>query len=377
MTNSLDLKKRGISLRNLSVVLQGNRILDSIDMEIAPGEVIALLGPSGCGKTTLLRVIAGLQTPSRGEVLIGGEMITEVAPYKRGVGMVFQNYALFPHMTVHDNIAFGLKMHRVSPEERARIVSITLEMLDLTHLRDRYPAQLSGGQQQRVAVARTIATRPSVLLLDEPLSALDKKLRDSMRSELRSLLKQVGITAIIVTHDQEEALAIADRVAVMERGTIAQLGTGAELYDRPNSRFVADFVGYMNYLDGAVTSIADGLAEVDIGGGPRLKASAAPNCGVGDQVEIAVRPEMISISEAAPRAQASAANKLTSSLISEEFLGIVTYLRFKDELDREMLVIKTGKERHDSVGLGNKCCLSWPIDATSIIASQGENRLRT
>ncbi|MGN6765740.1 MAG: ABC transporter ATP-binding protein [Rhizobiaceae bacterium] len=370
MNSPLDFNKRGISLRNLSVVLQGNRILDGIDMEIAPGEVIALLGPSGCGKTTLLRVIAGLQVPSQGEVQIGGETITEVAPYRRGVGMVFQSYALFPHMTVHDNIAFGLKMHRVSPEERARIVSVTLEMLDLTHLRDRYPAQLSGGQQQRVAVARTIATRPSVLLLDEPLSALDKKLRDSMRSELRTLLKQVGITAIIVTHDQEEALAIADRVAVMERGTIAQLGTGAELYDRPNSRFVADFVGYMNYLDGAVTGIAGDLAEVDIGG-RKVKALATPRCGVGDRVEIAVRPEMISISGERPRAEVGATNELTARLAGEEFLGIVTYLRFEDELDRKILVIKTGRDRHHSVGVGNECCLSWPVDLTSIIAASG------
>jgi ABC-type Fe3+/spermidine/putrescine transport system ATPase subunit len=243
-------------------------------------------------------------------------------------------------------------------------------MLDLTHLRDRYPAQLSGGQQQRVAVARTIATRPSVLLLDEPLSALDKKLRDSMRSELRTLLKQVGITAIIVTHDQEEALAIADRVAVMERGTIAQLGTGAELYDRPNSRFVADFVGYMNYLDGAVTGIAGDLAEVDIGG-RKVMALATPYCGVGDRVEIAVRPEMISISGERPRAEAGATNKLTARLAGEEFLGIVTYLRFEDELDRKILVIKTGRDRHHSVGVGNECCLSWPVDLTSIIAASG------
>jgi spermidine/putrescine ABC transporter ATP-binding subunit len=376
MNSPLDFKKRGISLRDLSVMLQGNRILDGIEMEIAPGEVIALLGPSGCGKTTLLRVIAGLQVPSQGEVLIGGETITEVAPYRRGVGMVFQSYALFPHMTVHDNIAFGLKMHRVSSEERAHIVSTTLEMLDLTHLRDRYPAQLSGGQQQRVAVARTIATRPSVLLLDEPLSALDKKLRDSMRSELRSLLKQVGITAIIVTHDQEEALAIADRVAVMEHGKIMQIGTGTELYDKPNSRFVADFVGYMNYLSGAVTSIADGLVEVDIGVGPKLKADVAPCCEVGDRVEIAVRPEMINVSEVCQQPHASTTNRLAVSLVSEEFLGIMTYLRFKDELDRDMLVIKTGKERCDDVGLGKKCCLSWPIDATSIIAPLAKSNLR-
>lgn len=368
MTNSLDFKKRGISLRSISVVLQGNRILDGIDMEIAPGEVIALLGPSGCGKTTLLRVIAGLQAPSSGEVLIGGDEITDVTPHKRGVGMVFQNYALFPHMTVHDNIAFGLKMHKVPVEERERVITITLEMLDLSHLRDRYPAQLSGGQQQRVAVARTIATRPSVLLLDEPLSALDKKLRDSMRSELRGLLKQVGITAIIVTHDQEEALAIADRVAVMERGTIAQLGTGTELYDRPNSRFVADFVGYMNYLDGNVTGTTDSLAEVDLGNGSRLKAFAARPCAVGDRVEIAVRPEMISVSETAPAAGAPATNQVAARLVSEEFLGIVTYLRFKDELDHEILVIKTGKERPSGVSLGSKHWLSWPVEATSLIA---------
>ena len=272
MTPSLSFKKRGITLSGLSVELQGKRILDDVDLEIFPGEIIALLGPSGCGKTTMLRAIAGLQRPSAGEIVVGGQAMTDVAPYRRNVGMVFQSYALFPHMTVAENIVFGLKMHGVAPAERAAVLDAALTMLELSALRDAYPARLSGGQQQRVAIARSIATQPSVLLLDEPLSALDKKLKDDMRSELRTLLKKVGMTAIIVTHDQEEALAIADRVAVMNEGRIVQIGTGGDLYHNPNCRFVADFVGYMNYFEGSIRSGSDQRLELDIGDARLLKA---------------------------------------------------------------------------------------------------------
>ncbi|MBF9235360.1 ABC transporter ATP-binding protein [Microvirga alba] len=367
MTLSLSFKKRGITLTGLSVELQGKPILDNVDLEILPGEIIALLGPSGCGKTTMLRAIAGLQRPTAGEIVVGGQAMNDVAPYRRNVGMVFQSYALFPHMTVAENILFGLKMHGVAPAERQGILEATLSMLELGSLRDAYPARLSGGQQQRVAIARSIATQPSVLLLDEPLSALDKKLKDDMRNELRNLLKKVGMTAIIVTHDQEEALAIADRVAVMENGRIAQIGTGGDLYHHPNCRFVADFVGYMNYFDGRVSGRSDRSVDLDIGRDRSLKARAAAIAPSQDDVIVAVRPEAIRPVVNATPIDREAFNSVTARLIGEEFLGIITNLRFQDDEGRELLVIRSGHDNRTQLRAGERYALIWPIDATILM----------
>jgi len=370
MTPSLSFKQRGITLSGLSVELQGKPILDDVDLEILPGEIIALLGPSGCGKTTMLRAIAGLQRPTAGQIVVGGQAMNDVAPYRRNVGMVFQSYALFPHMTVAENILFGLKMHGVAPAQRVGILDATLSMLELGSLRDAYPARLSGGQQQRVAIARSIATQPSVLLLDEPLSALDKKLKDDMRSELRNLLKKVGITAIIVTHDQEEALAIADRVAVMESGRIAQIGTGGELYHHPNCRFVADFVGYMNYFDGLISGRADRSVDLDIGGTRRIKAQISAISSAQADVIVAVRPEAIRPAAAATPVDGEAYNSVTARLIGEEFLGIITNLRFRDEEGRELLVIRSGQDNRTQLRIGEAYLLVWPVDATIVMPAE-------
>lgn len=367
MSNPLNYLKPAISLRGVSVELQGNRILDSIDLDVPSGQVLALLGPSGCGKTTMLRVIAGLQATSTGKLLLGGTEINDVPPYRRGVGMVFQNYALFPHMTVADNIVFGLRMQKLPADEQNAILAMTLDMMGLTALKATYPARLSGGQQQRVAVARTIATRPAVLLLDEPLSALDKKLKDNMRAELRDLLKKVGITAIIVTHDQEEALAIADRVAVMNQGRIAQIGEGRELYDKPKSRFVADFVGHMNYIRGTITGMDKGLASVETSDGDILTAPADTACSIGDDVEIAIRPEMIRVKQDEPHEADGVSNSISAQLVGEEFLGVVSYVRFKRAENQQILVISVGKERHDRASAEIQHRLSWPIEATSLM----------
>jgi putrescine transport system ATP-binding protein len=367
MTASLSFKKRGITLSGLTVELQGKRILAGVDLEIHPGEIVALLGPSGCGKTTMLRAIAGLQSPSAGEIVIGGEAMTGIPPYRRNVGMVFQSYALFPHMTVVDNIAFGLKMHGLPTGERDDILAESLGMLGLTALRDAYPARLSGGQQQRVALARSIATRPSVLLLDEPLSALDKKLKDGMRAELRALLKKVGITAIIVTHDQEEALAIADRVAVMNHGSIVQIGTGSDLYHNPNSRFVADFVGYMNYLEGSGTDGSSRLLEVETGARLALKARSGAVAPTGGRAALAVRPEAIRIMPRSASVDRNEFNVLPAQLISEEFLGILTYLRFRDQENQELLVIRSGQDRTVHPDAGEWYDLTWPVEATTVV----------
>ncbi|MGN6142582.1 MAG: ABC transporter ATP-binding protein [Mesorhizobium sp.] len=369
MTYSLSFKKRGITLSGLTVELQGKRILAGVDLEIHPGEIVALLGPSGCGKTTMLRAIAGLQTPAAGEIVVGGEVMTSVPPYRRNVGMVFQSYALFPHMTVVDNVAFGLKMHGLSPAERDAIVAETLNMLGLAALRDAYPARLSGGQQQRAALARSIATRPSVLLLDEPLSALDKKLKDGMRAELRGLLKKVGITAIIVTHDQEEALAIADRVAVMNHGRVVQIGTGEDLYHNPNSRFVADFVGYMNYLDGPIKRGPGGLVELEVGAEQALKIRADARIPLNGRATIAVRPEAIRPMPASAPVDRDGFNVVSARLISEEFLGIVTYLRFVDKENRQLLVIQSGQNRTAQLEIDQWHHLVWPVDASNILPS--------
>jgi putative spermidine/putrescine transport system ATP-binding protein len=368
MTYSLNLEKRGVVLTGLTVDLQGKRILDGVNLEIEPGEIVALLGPSGCGKTTMLRAIAGLQPPVRGEISVGGKTMTEVPPYRRNVGMVFQNYALFPHMTVADNVTFGLRMKKIPAARRDAVLTTSLAMLELTSLRDAYPARLSGGQQQRVAIARTIATEPSVLLLDEPLSALDKKLREGMRAELRALLKKVGITAIIVTHDQEEALAIADRIAVMDRGRIAQVGTGADLYHKPNSRFVADFIGYMNYFEGTAGSQADGLLDVAIGKNLSLRAPCARMIGEGERMLVGVRPEAIRL---APEGQAAAPgnNAISAKLVSTEFLGVVTYLRFEDGSGIERMVIRSGQDHDLTVEEGGRCQLQWPEQAGIVIAA--------
>jgi spermidine/putrescine transport system ATP-binding protein len=268
--------------------------VDHVTLDIREGEFFALLGPSGCGKTTLLRMLAGFETPTEGRILIDGKDVAVLPPNKRPVNMVFQSYAVFPHMKVKDNVAYGLKMDGVAASEIQTRVAEALELVKLGGFGDRMPDQLSGGQRQRVALARALVKRPRVLLLDEPLSALDAKLRDQMRSELTSLQEKVGITFIMVTHDQDEALAIASRCAVMNRGVLAQVATPADLYEFPNSRFVADFVGSVNMFEGVLEKDEPNEAQV------RCQDLAAPvylDHGVtgahGATVWVALRPEKI------------------------------------------------------------------------------------
>src|SRR5262244_2332624 len=267
--------------------------LAGIELVIRPGEFFTLLGPSGSGKTTLLRLIAGFERPDAGKVELGGGDVTGVPPYARNVNTVFQDYALFPHMTVGQNIEYGLRVRRVPrPERRDRVVR-ALEMVRLAGLGARKPAQLSGGQRQRVALARAIVNEPEVLLLDEPLGALDLKLRQEMQLELLRVQREVGITFIYVTHDQEEALTMSDRVAVMDKGRIEQIGTPVELYEAPASRFVADFLGESNFVDGvvAVAPEAGRFAVVRAGGGLEFRGVAAAPLAIGQPVTAAIRPE--------------------------------------------------------------------------------------
>jgi spermidine/putrescine transport system ATP-binding protein len=271
------------------------RALDDVSVTINQNEFFTLLGPSGCGKTTLLRLIAGFEQPSAGEILIDGQAVGHLPPFRRPVNTVFQSYALFPHLTVAENIAFGLEMRGADRATIGRRVAEMIELVKLAGLSGRRPAQLSGGQQQRVALARALANRPRVLLLDEPLSALDLKLRKEMQIELKKLQLETGITFVFVTHDQEEALTMSDRLAVMSGGKILQIGTPTAIYEHPTRRFVADFIGDSNFLPATVTGLHTGIAQVRLASGALLPASAPAGIGIGSRVTVAVRPERVSL----------------------------------------------------------------------------------
>jgi len=288
-----------ISIRNITKRFGSSVIaVDDVSLDIREGEFFALLGPSGCGKTTLLRMIAGFEVPSEGEILIDGQDVTDVPPNHRPVNMVFQSYAVFPHMTVYENVAYGLKVVRTPGAEIDGRVREALSMVQLEDYADRKPDQLSGGQRQRVALARALVKRPKVLLLDEPLSALDAKLREAMQLELVRLQERVGITFIIVTHDQNEALSMANRIAVMDGGKVRQIAPPSELYEFPNCRFVADFIGKMNLFEGKVASSQNGELEAEVEGIGRLKLPSSD--GANAEIGVAIRPEKIRLAKEAP-----------------------------------------------------------------------------
>ena len=301
----------GISIRGVDLSYGSSRILRDVSIEVAPGELFAFLGPSGCGKTTLLRLIAGFAHADRGTVEVGGRDIGGLPPWKRDVGMVFQSYALWPHMSVRRNVAFGLEERRLPRAEVDRRVDAALERVGLAALGDRKPSQLSGGQQQRVAVARTIAIEPKVLLLDEPLSNLDAKLRVQVRRELRDLQQRLGITTIFVTHDQEEANTICDRIAVMNEGVVQQVGTPIELYARPANLFVAGFLGSANMLEGG---LVEGGRAFETRGGARMEVPAGTV--VPASAKLVFRPQ-----DAALGPARDDAHGLSGVVVHREFLG--------------------------------------------------------
>ncbi len=280
-----------VSLKGVSKTYAGVTALRPIDLEIPQGEFLTLLGPSGCGKTTTLRLIAGFIEPSTGRILFGGDDVTDLPPQKREIGMVFQDYALFPHMTIGDNIGFALAERGLPKADIAKRVKELLELIRLPSVENRYPTQLSGGQQQRVAVARAVAHSPRVLLMDEPLGALDLKLREAMQNEISAIHRTLKITTVYVTHDQTEAMSMSDRIAVMNDGIIEQMGTASEIYERPATRFVADFVGQINLLDGAAHGTENGLLAVTVAG----TILRVPDTGASGTVSIGVRPEQMSL----------------------------------------------------------------------------------
>ena len=289
---SFNLRAVDLRIADVSVSYGTQRVLSNVQLDIRPGEFFGLLGPSGCGKTTLLRLIAGFAQSETGRIVVGGKDISHLPPWKRGVGMVFQSYALWPHMTVARNVAFGLEEQRVAKADIARRVTAALDLVGLSSLAERRPSQLSGGQQQRVALARTIAVEPKIPLLDEPLSNLDAKLRLQVRRELRELQQRLGLTTILVTHDQEEANTICDRVAVMNAGKVQQVGSPIDLYEKPQNLFVANFLGTANILEGRITGAG---ADRVFGTSGGMRVSIPPEATVPDGAQMMFRPQDASI----------------------------------------------------------------------------------
>jgi len=310
-----------LTLSHLKKSFGATQVVHDFNMAIDKGEFISFLGPSGCGKTTVLRMVAGFETPSAGSIVVDGRDQTSLKPNQRNIGMVFQAYALFPNMNVFDNVAFGLKIAGQPKADIEKRVKEMLALIHLDHLAERYPYQLSGGQQQRVALARALAPKPQVLLLDEPLSALDAKIRVSLREEIRQIQQKLGITTVFVTHDQEEALSISDRIVVMNAGKADQIGTPFEIYNRPTTRFVASFVGTLNVLDAVVTDQAAGIVRI---GDKTLAIKEAIPAANGSTIQLAMRPEAGSL---AGTADATVLGKVTSS----QFLGSVIRTRIAVE----------------------------------------------
>ncbi len=344
----------GIDIIGVTKSYDGStRAVDTVDMSIREGEFFSLLGPSGCGKTTTLRMIAGFETPTEGVIEVGGADVTHVPAHKRDMGMVFQNYALFPHRSVGENVAFGLRMRGMDRTSIARKVADALAQVELVGYEDRRPGQLSGGQQQRVALARAIVIEPRVLLCDEPLGALDKKLRQAMQFELKQLQRKLGLTMVFVTHDQEEALAMSDRVAVMNAGKVEQIGAPSDIYDRPSTRFVADFIGDTNLFRGEVICDGAGKSVLQVDRGLSIELAARPE--ETGPLSIALRPEKISL--ATPPAPAG--HGLDGVVESANFQGGSVLYRIETAGGRRLLAQQPNNGSHELFQAGAAVALRW------------------
>ena len=346
--------------------------VDDLTLSIERGAFYALLGPSGCGKTTTLRMIGGFEDPTAGQVYLGGDDVTQLPPYKRDVNTVFQSYALFPHLSVERNVGFGLERKGVAKAEVRTRVGEALELVQLGHLGKRKPAQLSGGQQQRVALARALVNRPRALLLDEPLGALDLRLRKQLQIELKRIQRDVGITFVHVTHDQEEAMSMADTIAVMNGGRIEQAGGATELYERPRTAFVANFLGVSNLIDATVRETEDGYAHVNTHDGARLRVPADRVASAsGTAVRIGVRPEKIRLAPAIEEAAADA-NVLRGTVIVSAFLGVSIQYLVRAAGGEELTVIAQNADgaAHDSLGAGQDVQLTWNPNHTFVVARE-------
>ena len=344
--------------------------VDDVSLQIVGGEFFSLLGPSGCGKTTTLRIIGGFVYPTEGEVFINGDLMAETPPYRRPVNTVFQNYALFPHKTVAQNIAFGLQMKKLPKTEISHAIERALDLIQLHGYGDRKPNELSGGERQRVALARALINEPTILLLDEPLSALDLKLRKQMQLELKALQRKVGITFVYVTHDQGEAMTLSDRIAVMNEGKILQVGTPSEIYDAPQSRFVADFIGTSNFFEGTLISTDGELAEVVSNTEPPFKfvCQHRENITVDTPVTVAVRPERIDISA---ETNPDFPNCLRGVIEDESYLGTTVQYTVQTDYPTPLIIHQQNtsvKETH-RFRQGDTVYLQWAAESAIVLRS--------
>jgi len=340
----------------------------NVTLNIYEREFFALLGPSGCGKSTLLRMLAGFEKPTEGRILAGGKDITDLPPYERmDVNMMFQSYALFPHMTVEKNIGFGLRQEGMAKADIEARVAEAMALVELQKFAHRKPHQLSGGQQQRVALARAIAKKPRIMLLDEPLGALDKRLRQSAQFELMRIQETTGTTFIIVTHDQEEAMTVASRIGVMNHGELAQISTPGEIYETPESRYVAEFIGDVNLFEGKVASLSQGTAEIDWVGGGRFKSAAAPaGLSVGQQVWLGLRPEKIVISLHKPAVET---NVISGKVDDVGYLGSTSHYHTKVATGQRVTALRANiaQSAEANIKWEDDVWLSWPADAGVIL----------
>ncbi|HVO01190.1 MAG TPA: ABC transporter ATP-binding protein [Candidatus Cybelea sp.] len=368
MPDTAVLSETIISLRRVSKHFGPVRAVDDVSFDIRRGEFFSLLGPSGCGKTTLLRMLAGFEQPTEGALLIDGQSMAGVPAYARPTNMVFQNYAIFPHLNVRQNIAFGLRKKGFTKAEMAARVNAALELIKMPGYGERASNQLSGGQRQRVALARALVCQPKVLLLDEPLGALDKKLREEMQIELRQIQRTVGITFVFVTHDQEEALALSDRIAVMSHGKALQIESSARLYEAPNCREVAEFIGSMNFFQGRLHTVGSDYAIVDAGPLGQLKAvldAAAP--AVGSAVAIAVRPEKLRLAWSRP---SGGGNAVAGTVSAQAYFGDRSHFYVAVEgADRPIAVAHQNVDRSldERDSIGRAVWLTWPMDAAVLL----------
>lgn len=363
------MSKNAVELEHVTKRFGDFIAVDNASLQIRDGEFFSLLGPSGCGKTTILRMIAGFDRPSQGQIYLEGQPVDSLPPFQRNVNTVFQNYALFPHLTIAENIAFGLEMKKLDRAEIAKRVTQGLALVRLANIGQRKPRQLSGGQQQRIALARALINQPAVLLLDEPLSALDLKLRKAMQLELKQLQQQVGITFIFVTHDQEEAMSMSDRIGVMDQGRILQVGTPTEIYEQPASRFVADFIGEANIWPCQVTGRNNGWAMVKVGETLEMEAKCSPEVRVGQAGSLMIRPEKIKIEPGNPT---QAGQQVTFPGVINEAIYTGTATRFEVRL-KEGLVIRVHHQNISTthpvaqVGRGETVYLSWQTSAARVL----------
>ena len=361
----LEEPRSAIGVVDVSKRFGGVSAVEDVSLEIGDGEFFSLLGPSGCGKTTTLRMIAGFERPDAGRILLQGGDVTDVPANRRPVNMVFQQYALFPHMSVYDNVAFGLKVKRVPRAEHGERVQEMLRVVSLEGLDRRRARQLSGGQQQRVALARALVNRPAALLLDEPLGALDVKLRKQMQLELKRIQNDLGTTFVYVTHDQEEALAMSDRIAVMNGGHVEQIGTPREIYERPHTSFVADFIGSLNALELRIDELVGVNAVMRLGEAERLVVPVGPGHRAGESVRVAVRPERVQI-EPVGSPLLNGGSRLEGTIAEIVFLGMYTQFHVDTQAGR-LVSHRLADESLPGLEGGSRIALSWDVEQASLL----------